>query len=41
MEGTGFRFCGVILQRLAALGLVDGEGVIEGAKDDGGDDLES
>jgi hypothetical protein len=39
-EGTGFRFCGVILWRFAALHLGDG-GTVDGAMEDGGDDLES
>ena len=37
-EGTGFRFCGVILLRLEILG---DEVMVEGAMDDGSDDLES
>ena len=40
-EGTGFRFCGVILLRLDLLGFVGDDGAVEVAMDDGSDDLES
>jgi len=41
IDGTGFRFCGVILLRLDLLRFVGDEGTVEGARDDGGDGLES